>query len=279
MFKELQEIRRKPAPFEHYTAEELWTDEHTRDRMLEFHLDQTVDAASRNIRFIDRSARWIVEHFNLATGSSVIDFGCGPGLYTQRFAKCGAAVTGVDFSENSLAYARGKAAEERASIQYLHANYLEFQVDRSYDLVTMIMCDYTALSPSQRRTLLEKFHGLLKPDGALLLDVYSHHYFNKTNEQAVYGFNYMDGFWSREDYFCFHSTFKYEEEKLLLDTYTICSGKGQRRIYNWAQCYDKDTIIGEFKAAGLRVTEFYSDVSGAAFTGDTDVFAIVAGRE
>jgi hypothetical protein len=29
MFKELEEINLRPAPFQFYTAKELWTDEHT----------------------------------------------------------------------------------------------------------------------------------------------------------------------------------------------------------------------------------------------------------
>jgi cyclopropane fatty-acyl-phospholipid synthase-like methyltransferase len=279
MFNELREINRKPRPFERYTAEELWTDEYTRERMLEFHLDQTIDAASRSMEFIDKSARWIIEHFKLATGSAVIDFGCGPGLYALRLAKSGASVTGIDFSENSLAYARGKAAESGVSIDYIHANYLEYQTDRTFDLITMIMCDYTALGPSQRRTLLEKFRRLLNPGGAVLLDVYSHRYFHKTKERAAYGFNYMDRFWSADDYYCFHTTFKYEEEKLLLDRYSVYTEELEKHIYNWAQCFDRDTITGEFAASGLRITEFYADVSGEAHTGETDVFAIVAGRE
>ena len=32
-----------PTPFEFYTADELWTDEHTSSKMLEFHLDGAID--------------------------------------------------------------------------------------------------------------------------------------------------------------------------------------------------------------------------------------------
>ena len=53
----------RPAPFSRYTAEELWTDDHTSARMLAFHLDATGDIASRNAAFIDRSVAWIVSRF------------------------------------------------------------------------------------------------------------------------------------------------------------------------------------------------------------------------
>jgi len=120
MFYELQEINKKPKPFEFYTAPELWTNDYTSRKMLEFHLDQSVDAASRNIGFIDKSVQWMVEYFNIDSSMSIIDFGCGPGLYTSRFAKTGAKVTGVDFSRNSLEYAKKEAARNNLNINYIY---------------------------------------------------------------------------------------------------------------------------------------------------------------
>jgi hypothetical protein len=38
---ELARRAARPAPFSRYTAEELWTDDHTSARMLAFHLDAT----------------------------------------------------------------------------------------------------------------------------------------------------------------------------------------------------------------------------------------------
>ena len=65
MFKELEEINSRPAPFQLYTAKELWTDEHTSKKMLECHLNESLDMSSRNKDFIDRSLKWIVSHFGV----------------------------------------------------------------------------------------------------------------------------------------------------------------------------------------------------------------------
>lgn len=86
MYKELLEINKKPKPFEYYTARDLWTDEHTSQKMLEYHLNESIDVSSRNVNFIDKSVEWIIDHFNLNQKTNLIDFGCGPGLYSSRFA-------------------------------------------------------------------------------------------------------------------------------------------------------------------------------------------------
>ena len=45
MFDDLEAIYARPEPFELYTADELWTDEHTSAQMLAYHLDEAVDLA------------------------------------------------------------------------------------------------------------------------------------------------------------------------------------------------------------------------------------------
>jgi len=279
MFNELSAINTKPEPFEFYTAAELWTNEHTSEKMLEYHLNESVDAASRNHAFINRSSEWIINKFNLNVNSKVIDFGCGPGLYTSRFAKCGAEVTGIDFSKRSLNYAQKEADNKNFKINYIHTNYLEYEPNEKYDLITMIMCDFTVLSPAQRKVLLTKFYKLLKPGGSILLDVYSNNFYNLKQEQAVYEFNMLNNFWSINDYYCFLNTFKYENEKLVLDMYTIYDKSGKRCVYNWLQCFSEQSIKKEFDENNLAITELYSNVSGDTYSSEGSEFAIVAHKK
>jgi cyclopropane fatty-acyl-phospholipid synthase-like methyltransferase len=278
MFDELSEINRRPEPYEFYTASDLWTDEYTSQRMLEYHLNESVDAASRNRRFIDRSAEWMIQYFKLGPGSKVIDFGCGPGLYASRLARCGADVTGIDFSKRSLDYANEEARKNNLSINYIQSNYLEYETEKKFDLAIMIMCDFTALSPAQRGILLGRFYKILKSGGYVLLDVYSLSYFRSLQEKAVYEFNMMDKFWSAGDCYCFLNTFKYDDVKVILDKYTIYSKSDKRIVYNWFQCFSEDAIRGEFDKSGFMIKEIFSDVAGSVYNPESHEFAVVACR-
>lgn len=278
MFNELSEINRRPKPYEFYTAAELWTDEYTSQRMLEYHLNESVDVASRSRRFIDRSAKWIIEYFKLGPGSNIIDFGCGPGLYTSRIARCGADVTGIDFSKRSLDYATEEARKNNLNINYIHSNYLEYETDEKFDLAIMIMCDFAALSPAQRSSMLGRFYKILKSGGSVLLDVYSLNYFRSVQEKSVYEFNMMNKFWSAGDCYCFLNTFKYEAEKLLLDKYVIYSKTDKRVVYNWFQCFSVEAIKGEFEKSGFVIKETFSDVAGRAYYPESHELAVVACR-
>ncbi len=276
MFKELEEINSRPEPFQSYTADELWANEHTSKQMLEYHLNEAIDVSSRNKSFIKSSAEWIVSHFGVDDKTSIADFGCGPGLYTTRLAEQGATVTGIDFSENSIKYAKQVAEQEGLKINYVHTNYLDFESTQRFNLITMIMCDFCALSPEQRKILLSKFSSLLKSGGSVLLDVYSLNGFNQKEESATYELNQLNGFWSPEDYYCFVNTFKYDKEKVTLDKYTIIEESQKRIIYNWLQYFSKESLSEEFEINGFKIESFYSNVAGETFDPEATEFALVA---
>jgi 2-polyprenyl-3-methyl-5-hydroxy-6-metoxy-1,4-benzoquinol methylase len=276
MFQELKEINLRPEPFQFYTAEELWTDEHTSKQMLEYHLNESVDMSSRNRKFIGRSVKWIITRFEVNETTDIADFGCGPGLYTERLAEEGATVTGIDFSENSIRYAKQSAGRKGLEINYILMNYLDFHTTDSFDLVIMIMCDYCALSPHQRKMMLSKFRSALKPGGSVLLDVYSLNSFNRREESAAYEFNQLTGFWSSNDYYCFVNTFKYDNEHVILDKYTVIEEKRRRTVYNWLQYFSEDSLTKEFEENGFRVESLYSDVAGKPLSPDSAEIAIVA---
>ena len=276
MFQALQEINSRPAPFEFYTAADLWADAHTSTQMLDYHLNESVDMSSRNKNFIDRSVKWIVSRFEVDENTHIADFGCGPGLYTQRLAEHGAVVTGIDFSENSIRHAAQAAARKGLEINYVMMNYLDFDTKDRFDLITMIMCDFCALSPDQRKTMLSKFRSLLKPEGSLLLDVYSLNSFNQREESAAYEFNQLNGFWSPDDYYCFVNTFKYDDEHVILDKYTVIEEKRKRTVYNWLQYFSEVSLRNEFEENGFSVEALYSDVAGKPLASDSPEIAIVA---
>lgn len=276
MFETLEKIGARPEPFSCYTAHALWADAHTAKSMLAFHLDEAIDVSSRRAEFIDRSVAWIAETFHIGPKTQIADFGCGPGLYAARLAQRQAQVTGIDFSESSILHAGAAAAEKQLAIQYIHQNYLEFDTDDRFDLIIMIMCDFCALSPEQRRTLLNKFHTFLKPAGRILLDVYSLNAFAQRQEITTYQENLLDGFWSPQKYFGFQNTFKYEKEKVVLDKYTIVEQERTRTVYNWLQYFSPEALEREFEKCGLAVESRHADVAGTPFDSGAGEFAVVA---
>ena len=278
LYADLARIAAKPAPFSVYTAEALWTDPHTSEQMLGFHLNPEVDLSSRSASFIDESVEWVAGHFGLSSGKRVIDFGCGPGLYASRFASYGMSVTGVDFSPTSIAYAREQAESTGQQISFHQANYLEFEAVGKFDLITMIMCDFCALSPEQRSVMLRKFANSLSTEGRVLFDVYSLLAFDQKQETVTFEKNLLNGFWSSSQYFGFLVSFKYEAERVSLDKYTIVEEQAQCEVYNWLQYFSPESLKQELMEHGLVVESVLGSVAGHRFDPQGFEFAVVARR-
>ncbi len=276
MFDHLERITERPEPFEQYSASELWTDEYTSQKMLSLHLNGDIDISSRKTAFINRSTEWIIAQFGVGPKVKVADFGCGPGLYTTRLARTQAEITGIDFSQRSIQYAREVAKSEGLNINYVNQDYLGFDTSDRFDLILMIMCDYCALNPVQRRDMLTNWLTLLRPGGSVLFDVYSLKAFVCKEEKTSFEINLSDGFWSPNKCYVFLNTFKYENEKVILDEYTIIEAGRIRNVYNWLQYFSPDSLERELKASGFMIQSIFSDVAGTPFEPDGSEFAVIA---
>ena len=167
---------------------------------------------------------------------------------------------------------------EGVTVDHVHADYLEYETAARFDLITMIMCDFAVLDPERRRDLLAKFHSLLKPGGAVLLDVGSLAAYAEREESVEFAPGLMDGFWSAEPYFGFLNTFKYDAEHVVLDKYTIVEARRTRTIFNWFQYFDREGLTQEFSAAGFEVEAILGDVAGADYEPGGAELAVIARR-
>lgn len=131
-------------------------DDYILKQMLKAHLDPDFNGASRKLDFIDKSVSWIKQVMPSQKYSSLLDIGCGPGLYAERFTPEGYMVSRVDFSRRSICYAKHSAIKAGLNIHYICQNYLALDIGRQFDLSTMIYCDYGPLSTDNRRIVLQK---------------------------------------------------------------------------------------------------------------------------
>lgn len=275
MYDALARFLDRPAPFSISTTEALWTDPHVARQMLRFHLDGDNDLASRRTATIDAFALWLDQRFGF-DGKCVTDLGCGPGLYTLRYATRGARVTGVDFSENSLAHARGAAADAGLMIDYRRADYLKAELPADQDVVTMIYGDFCTIGPDRRRLLLDKVRRTLTAGGAFVFDVFSTGMFAELTEETVIERRLQGGFWADGDYVGLKSTVLYPDEAIGLDRYLIATPERRFEIFNWMQYYTPQTITEEVLAAGYSSVEIADFVTGEPWTDSATAFAVIA---
>lgn len=274
---QLINLQQKPAPFT--PGEPLfWNDPHICVQMLKVHLDPTMDAASRKPETIDRTVQWIIGTLDLKNNDAILDLGCGPGLYTSRFAHTGLHVTGMDYSQNSIEYARQYASENGLNINYRFQDYLELDDQNLYDAISLIYGDFCPLNPSQRSRLLKNIHRALKPDGMFVFDVSTREHRKKHgNKNSWYAAE--GGFWKPGPHLVLEEGFDYPDLAIWLDQYTTIEEDGKISVYrNWFQDYTPETITEELVQAGFSVESIWGDLTGTHYAPESEWIGLIASK-
>ncbi len=259
------------------TNAEFWNDEYISKQMLDAHLNPEFDGASRNFTFIDKSVEWINNLVSPCDYPTLLDLGCGPGIYAEKFTQKGYQVTGMDFSERSIRYAKQSAQEKKFNITYLYHNYLKFQLEQSFDLCTMIYCDYGALSTEDRNLVLRNVYHHLKPGGKFLFDVFTVKYLENFKETQTWEICKNGGFWRGDEHVVLNGSYKYGNDVTLRQSIVI--SKEDIRPYNiWDTYFTKETLANEVKAAGFKVCDVFGDIAGSPYQDESKTIAILLER-
>jgi ubiquinone biosynthesis O-methyltransferase len=110
-------------------------------------------------------SRAILGSLCLSKGLSILDVGCGTGIFTKLIAQKGLNVTGVDESEKMLSLAKSKP--ELANVEFVNANAenLSF-ADAQFDKVLCAFMLEFAKNPL--KVVIEMIR-VLKPGGTLVI--------------------------------------------------------------------------------------------------------------
>ncbi len=231
----------KPILYEKGNAV-MWTDKHISKQLLEVHLNTQVDLGSRKIETIDSTVKWILKNSEQKQ-LNILDLGCGPGLYSEKLAQKGHKVTGVDFSVNSIAYAKEEAKKKKLDIIYLIENYLNLDLrENSFDLVILIFTDFGPLLPKEREQLLINIKRVLKPNGLFIFDVLN----DKNIENNISQRNWETakrGFWKDEPYLALSDSFVYEEHKVILYQHIVIDTQEDISVYRfWTHFFSQTDL-------------------------------------
>jgi SAM-dependent methyltransferase len=150
-----------------------WNEREFSARMLHEHLSQAHDAASRRETIIERQVGWI--HGTLLSGkaTTVLDLGCGPGLYTNRLGRLGHTCVGIDYSPTSIEYAQERAAEEQLACRYELRDIRGGSYGAGHGLAMLIYGELNVFPRETAAGILREMNMSLMEGGTLLLEVHT----------------------------------------------------------------------------------------------------------
>lgn len=268
----------KPKIYEKGTAF-MWTDKHISKQLLDIHLNPDIDLGSRKKSSIEKTANWILNTQKEKGKLNILDLGCGPGLYTEIFAKRGHDVTGIDISKNSIEYAKKSAEDKKLDITYLNASYLNVDLESDiYDLIVLIYTDLGVLTPTEREGLLKMIFRILKPGGTFIFDVLKDRDIEKKTSAKTWEAG-NSGFWKETPYVALSESFLYQKEKVILFQHIIIDTEENIEIYRfWTHFFSQNDVGKMLTAHKFTDINFREDIlpEGDIWSGDNVIFAMAS---
>lgn len=231
-----------------------WDEPAFSQRMLENHLSQDHDWASRRLTVIEQQITWITRQ--LPAGARILDLGCGPGFYTRLLAERGFHCTGVDFSPASIKWARQRAQAADLNIDYIQQDIRTYHPTEPFDFIMMTFGELNVFSATDAQSLISHCAQWLKPGGKLLVEV---HTFDEVKRQGM-----AQASWQR----CPHGLFLAEPHLLLTENawdeeaqtsstqfWAIAENGGTTRFGSQMKAWRDDECISLLGDAGFTVLQ------------------------
>lgn len=120
---------------------------------------------------VSADCNFILNRLELSEGASVLDVCSGSGRHSIELARRGYAVTGLDVSPSMIDFAKNRAVEAKAKVEWVCCDAKKMDYDQQFDgafnyLTSLGMCD-----DEGELTILRGILRALKPGGHFLVEM------------------------------------------------------------------------------------------------------------
>jgi SAM-dependent methyltransferase len=254
-----------------------WNDPAFSARMLDEHLSQAHDAASRRSATIDRQVAWIHGTLLRDQSTAILDLGCGPGLYTSRLAQLGHTCVGIDFSPAAIAYARAEAAVQ-LDCQYRLEDLRSAVFGSDFGLVMCIFGEINVFPCEQASALLRKAYDALAGGGLLLLEAHTFTAIQQIGERTPSWFTAESGLFGVTPHLCLVEHFWHAEAGAATTRYYVIDlqTSALSRYAQSFQAYTQPQYLELLQACGFDDVVFLPALTGALEPEQPDLLVVVA---
>ena len=255
-----------------------WNDPAFSARMLEQHLSQEHDRASRPLDVVDRHVEWIHGVLMKGEPGRVLDLCCGPGFYTTRLAALGHDCVGIDFSPASITYADELAGKRGVSVKHMLGDVREVDPGAGFDLAMMIFGELNVFTPADAALLLKKAHEALVPGGVLLLEPQRYEGIRDRGQAPSTWYAADAGLFSDAPHLCLDECFWDEGNQTTTTRFYIVdaeTGQVERHAMT-AQAYREEDYGRLLSEGGFEGGDFLESLPGTTGDSQSELLAVVA---
>lgn len=251
-------------------------------RMLQEHLNQVHDAASRRFATIDRHVAWIDAHVLHGQPARILDLGCGPGLYLNRLAHLGHTGTGIDFSPASVAHARKEAAGLPVTYRQEDLRRADFLLEGEapYDLALLLYGEFNTFRDEDASAILRKAFAALRPGGQLLLEPSTAAATQALGASGPSWYTASHGLWSDRPHLCLQDNAWDGQQGASVERYTLIDAESGAIAQHamTTRAYSEEEILAMLHGCGFTDATLHPSLLGENDPEQSWLYAVLAGK-
>ena len=238
-----------------------WNEPGFSERMLEHHLTQEHDLASRRFEIIDRHVMWI--HKKLSKSSKILDLACGPGFYSNRLVKLGHTCRGIDFGPASIKYAREQAQKDGIADDYVLEDIRTADYGEENDLAMMIYGEFNVFKREEILLVLRKAYDSLIKDGLFIVEPNRYDTVKKEGMSPASWYSSEAGLFCPRPHLCLMENFWVPEKNVAIQRYYIIDAETNKVTLHSSSmmAYSREDLEQLLVEAGFKDVVFYESLS------------------
>ncbi|BDQ33763.1 class I SAM-dependent methyltransferase [Pseudodesulfovibrio portus] len=238
-----------------------WNDPAFSARILREHLSQDHHLASRKSSVIEAQCAWIASRCLSGGPASILDLGCGPGLYSRLLAGDANYYIGLDFSPASIGYAQDTFGAP-GKAEFRLADVAEADFGGPFELAMMLYGELNVFPPEVCQRILAKAHAALAPGGRLLIERQRFGAVRKSGQEPRSRTRADNGgLFSDRAYVCLTENHWFDAESVALQCFhVLAQGDAEPVTYrSTTRAWTGDEMEGLLRQAGFADVAHHDD--------------------
>jgi SAM-dependent methyltransferase len=272
-------VRRRPVAAPWQDGDNIpWHEAGFSERMLNEHLSQDHDAASRRGAIIDQHVAWLHTAMLSSTPARVLDLGCGPGLYTSRLARLGHECVGIDYSPASIDHAAEEARRGDLRCEYRREDIRQAEYGGPFGLAMLINGEFNVFAPDDVKAILRKCRAALAPGGQLVLEP---HVFDTLRSRGEGGRSWYSAdcaLFSDRPHLLLEENFWHADVHVATTRFLLvdaATGEVTTHAASY-QAYTQEEYRSVLKECGFHEVRFHASLTGQADQSSPEYLVLVA---
>ncbi|REH97593.1 hypothetical protein DOS70_01580 [Staphylococcus felis] len=261
--------------FSEESGESIWTHSKFQNFILQSHLNDNIKGGGRGLKFVDLASSFISEVALQYSVETILDIGCGPGLYSKILAEKGFELTGIDVSKVSIDFAKKNAANAQLDINYINDDIKTCEIRNKFDMAMILYQTYSTFTLEDRTKILKKIYNSLNEEGLLLLDVPSVSLYQKLIDINLWETNKEYDEIFNDNLLILTKHQKYKNNLMLNKAIYYFKQDGIYDFNEWYQHFSLTTIKNELDLVGFKTIAVYSDVDGSDYQDGANCITIL----